>query len=183
MSWKQLLSLFWEGEQFIDTLDSFFEHWKTAQPGFMTLASKPHYLVNLFDLSTRMDNAEMFRYLFAEVEGEGVEGRLLLRALAMLGNNPMLGAGMMGGGGGGGDDDDDVHNDVANEGGIEFEFEDNMDEEGEGLSDEEDIQEELDNLLSEMDERMQHRDVFSEDEEEEEEGEDQFYDPKEPSDG
>lgn len=106
----------------------------------------------------------MFGYLFAAVENEDVEGRLLIRALERLGDNPLLGHLDV-------DDADDGLDDGDEQlDGVDDEVEEYL--LGDGLggygSEEEEMgDEQLDQVLAEMEERFGRGDRFSDEEDDE----------------
>jgi tetratricopeptide (TPR) repeat protein len=79
------LSLFWEGDQFVEMLEGFWKHWETRDPGFLVIAAQPHLLINLFDLATRTGNGVPVQMIFqAFVANDGAAAQLR-QALEQLG--------------------------------------------------------------------------------------------------
>jgi tetratricopeptide (TPR) repeat protein len=81
----QLLSLYWEGDPTPSTmLEEFFVHWNVSDPGFVKIALRPHYLVNLFELSTRIGNGPALQMIIRAGTGDTPEDQLLIQALGQL---------------------------------------------------------------------------------------------------
>lgn len=80
------MSLYWEGDQYVEMLENFWKLWDTRDRGFLTLSNQPHLLINLFDLATRTMGAAPIQMILQAFAEEGGPRNQLVFALEQLGN-------------------------------------------------------------------------------------------------
>lgn len=71
-------------------LEDFWTLWDREDPGFVILARRPHFLVNMFELTTRLGNGDALQMIFRAAVGNTIDDRLLIQALGQLGNMRQL---------------------------------------------------------------------------------------------